>query len=153
MATHNFPKEEEIQECVIIRKNHGYSLLELKGSVLVKFLPRETKALWPLHWNTSHLPSSCSPIRKMSLVLPLNDTGPHATVCTRDLHKIFECCYINPKQWHFQQIFICLILQNITHVHIIMLMMTDCTRCVSGYGGRRATSTGQEYILLLKDER
>jgi len=45
MATHNFPKEEEIQECVIIRKNHGYSLLELKGSVLVKFLPRETKAL------------------------------------------------------------------------------------------------------------
>jgi hypothetical protein len=36
------PQEGEIQECVIIRKNHGHSLLEFKGSVLAKFLPRET---------------------------------------------------------------------------------------------------------------
>jgi hypothetical protein len=45
MATHDFPKkEEEIQERVKKKKNHGYSLLELRDSVLVKFLPRETRA-------------------------------------------------------------------------------------------------------------
>jgi len=45
MATHDFLKEEEeIQERVMMRKNHGYSFWELKGSVLVKFLPRETRA-------------------------------------------------------------------------------------------------------------
>ena len=38
-------------------------------------------------------------------------------------------------------------------MHIMMMMMMDCTRCVSGYGGRRASSTGQEYILLLRGER
>jgi hypothetical protein len=38
---YDIPKEEEIQECDMRRKNHGYSLLDNKGVILENFFSRE----------------------------------------------------------------------------------------------------------------
>ena len=142
MVTHDFPKEEEeIQEHAIHRKNHGYSLLRLKGYILVKFLPKGSTANCDHYTETlrSHLPSSSSSHTKnVSSVAPQWYEATHNCAPFRSSQNFSVLPHppygsdLIPSDFHLLDPL------NTAHVDIIMWIMRYCTTlCVSGCKGQQ----------------
>lgn len=155
MAQSKILKEEEMQECAISWKNHGYSLLGWERCYFCEYLAQGGKnELWLPCWSTKKFVTHKKRLKCWSSMTMLGCTQVCAPERPSQILNGQSCCIRPTVLTSHYQIITCLVLLKKACKDTITPVKRHCRMpCTSGCRGWKATFTRWEYMLLFRGER